>query len=67
MPIKNRVFTIDEVAKYLRVHPSTIRRQIEAGGIPAYRVGGTWRLDKDAIDKWKKEQEKSNCRSKKQR
>lgn len=62
MPENQIIFTINEAACYLRVHPSTIRRHIDSGGIPAFRVGSAWRLDKESIDKWKREQENSNCR-----
>jgi excisionase family DNA binding protein len=53
------VMTVNEAAEYLRVHHSTIRRHIEAGKIPAFRVGGAWRLHKKSIDQWQKEQEMS--------
>ena len=53
-------FTVNEAAGYLRVHPCTIRRHIKSGEIPAFRVGGVWRLDKESIDSWKREQEQNN-------
>lgn len=67
MSDKNDILTINEAADHFRVHPSTIRRHIESGEIPAFRVGSAWRLDKETIDKWKLEQERSNCRSQKKR
>jgi excisionase family DNA binding protein len=44
------VLMVDELADIVRTHPSTIRRFIAAGELPAYRVGRSWRiLTKDAI------------------
>ena len=37
-------FTIDEVAEMLRVGPRTVRRQIAAGELVAYRFGGCVRI-----------------------
>jgi excisionase family DNA binding protein len=34
--------TIAEVADHLRKHPRTIRRQIHAGELRAYRIGGSF-------------------------
>ncbi len=36
---------------YLHVHPSTIYRLLKKQGLPAFRVGGRWRFDIEAIDK----------------
>jgi excisionase family DNA binding protein len=38
---------------YLHVHPSTIYRLLKKQGLPAFRVGGRWRFDSEAIDKWR--------------
>ncbi len=49
-----KAFTVEEIAKYLRLHPYTIRRLARAGKIPAFRAGGQWRFRKDDIDQWSK-------------
>ena len=46
------IMTTKEVAKYLRLHEITICKYAAEGKIPAVRVGGVWRFDKEAIDKW---------------
>lgn len=46
------IMTVKEVAKYLRVHESSIYRLSKAGKIPAYRVGRNLRFKKDKIDEW---------------
>ena len=44
--------TVEEVARYLRVHTMTIYRLIQRGDLPAMRVGRGWRFKKDQIDRW---------------
>ncbi len=51
------VLTLREVANYLNVHPDTIRRHIKRGEIPAFKIGNTWRFNKESIDEWRKERE----------
>ena len=48
------VLTAEEVAKYLRIHPYTVRRLVRKGKIPGFKVGGQWRFRKDKIDSWSK-------------
>jgi len=47
-------YTAEEIAKYLKLHPYTIRRLAREKKIPAFRVGGQWRFRKDEIDAWSK-------------
>ena len=46
------VYTVDEVADALKLHPYTIRRLSREKKIPAFKFGGQWRYRKDEIDKW---------------
>ncbi len=39
-------FTVNELAKYFKVHPKTIYRRLWTKGIPAYKVGRVWRIAK---------------------
>ena len=50
--MKNRVLTVREVSRYLRVHPSTIYRMLKQNQLPAFRVGSDWRFTVEAIDQW---------------
>ena len=45
-------YTVEEVAKALRLHEYTIRRLCRDGKIPAFKVGGQWRFGKNEIDKF---------------
>jgi excisionase family DNA binding protein len=45
----NDFITINELAKYFNVNPKTIYRRLWAKGIPAFKVGRTWRIAKKDI------------------
>ena len=48
-------FTVNEFAKYLRVHPITIRRAIRQGKIRAFRLNpgikSSWRIHKSEVER----------------
>ena len=44
--------TTEEVMEYLQVNLGTVYRLIEAGRIPAVRIGRQWRFHKKDIDVW---------------
>ena len=50
--IMAKILTTKEISKYLKLHELTIRKYAAQGEIPAVRIGGVWRFDKDAIDRW---------------
>ena len=41
----SRVMTVKELSDYLKVHPSTVYRQLKRGGLPAFKVGSDWRFN----------------------
>ena len=53
------VLTLEEVASYLRVHPSTIYRLVKKKLLPAFKVGSDWRFNLESIDRWRAEAEDS--------
>jgi len=55
-----RVMTIEEVAKYLRLHKSTVYRMVQNHQIPGSKIGNRWRFRKDIIDAWLSEKENDN-------
>jgi len=46
------IFTLDELAAYLKVGKRTLYRLAAHGEIPAFKVGGTWRFRQSEIDRW---------------
>ncbi|MHC1732913.1 MAG: helix-turn-helix domain-containing protein [Bacteroidales bacterium] len=45
------LWTIEEVASYLRLRPDTIRAMSRDGRLPGIRVGRVWRFKKSQIEK----------------
>lgn len=44
--------TIEEVAAWVKVSPSTIRRAIASGALAAVRAGSQWRIREQAVWDW---------------
>ena len=44
-----RWVSVDDAAELLSVHPTTLRRMLRRGELPAIRVGKLWRIDIDAV------------------
>jgi len=53
------VLTVKELSDYLKVHPSTIYRQLKRGRLPAFKVGSDWRFNIESIDRWRLDQDAS--------
>lgn len=51
-PRKRTLLTIEEVAEYLRFHPSTVYRLVRKGTLPAVKVGKQWRFDSQILEEW---------------
>ena len=51
------VMTLEEVAEFLHVHPSTVYRLLKGKRIPAFKIGSDWRFNLESIEKWVKELE----------
>ncbi len=54
-----RILTLENVAQYLRVHPSTIYRLLKKRQLPAFKVGRDWRFNLESIDRWRTDAERS--------
>ena len=44
--------TPHEVARVLKLHPFTVTRLAREGKLPAFKVGGVWRIKKDEFERW---------------
>jgi len=42
--------TLEEVARYLRLHRTTVYRLAGEGLIPGFKVGNQWRFAKERVD-----------------
>ena len=46
------IWTVRDVAAYLRMSEAKVYRLIRAKQIPVTRIGKTWRFRKDLLDDW---------------
>ena len=46
----SEIMTPKEVAKYLKMSVLTVYKHAKQGTIPGFRIGNSWRFDKDKID-----------------
>ena len=57
-----KTYTVEEIAKALKLHPYTVRRLSREGKVPAFKFGGQWRFKMDQVEKWFKSQQKKKSR-----
>lgn len=48
----HEIMTIKEVSKYLKMNERTVYKLIQAGQIPATKLGKQWRLNKEQLNEW---------------
>ena len=46
------VWTVKDLARYLRCHVSTIYRLVSRGEIPHFKIGSDIRFRRSSIEKW---------------
>ncbi|MBI3621226.1 MAG: helix-turn-helix domain-containing protein [Nitrospirae bacterium] len=51
-----QLLTISEVAKFLRLHHSTVYRLAREERLPAVKIGSQWRFHRSHIEQWLDEQ-----------
>jgi excisionase family DNA binding protein len=54
--MSKEIFTLREIALYLKVTERTIYRLVAEQRIPAFKVGGSWRFRQGDLDNWIREQ-----------
>ena len=47
-----RLLTLSEAANLLQVSTRTLQRMIRNGDLPAFKVGGQWRLREAQLKQW---------------
>ena len=52
------VFTPEEVAQKLRVHPNTIRDYLKDGILPGIKLGRIWRVEEKDLEEFIKERKR---------
>lgn len=48
----DQILTIKEVADYLKVNERTVYRMATEKKLPAFKVGGSWRIKATQLDEW---------------
>lgn len=56
------IFTLDELAAYLKVGKRTLYRLAAHGETPAFKVGGTWRFRQSEIAQWINDQTRAGAK-----
>jgi excisionase family DNA binding protein len=56
------ILTVETVAEYLRLHPSTVYRLLKGKQLPAFKLGREWRLNRESIDRWRVRAERNRER-----
>ena len=51
------IMTLDEVARFLRLHKSTVYRMAREGRLPGNKVAGQWRFKKERLVEWFEKQQ----------
>ena len=52
---EQQLMTLVDVAKYLQIAPRTAYGWVNAGKLPGFKVGNTWRFDRSDVQKWVQE------------
>ena len=61
------VLTVQDVAEYLRLNPSTVYQLLKRKQLPAFKIGSDWRFNRESIDRWRADAEQKLERSAKRR
>jgi excisionase family DNA binding protein len=66
MELENiRLLTLSEAANLLQVSTRTLQRMIRNGELPAFKVGGQWRVRETQLRQWVESREGSIAEEKK--
>ncbi|MDC9720170.1 MAG: helix-turn-helix domain-containing protein [Gammaproteobacteria bacterium] len=54
----DEILTLKEVAEYLKLAEKTAYRLAAEGKLPGFKVGGSWRFQREDVQKWIEEKKK---------
>ncbi|NNM59052.1 MAG: helix-turn-helix domain-containing protein [Legionellales bacterium] len=52
--MNDEIMTISDIASYLKITEKTAYRLVAEGKIPGFKVGGSWRFNREEIQVWAK-------------
>jgi len=55
MPVVDRLYTTDQVAKLLQIHPLTVLKYINSGKLRAVKLGRVYRVTETSLQKFLEE------------
>jgi excisionase family DNA binding protein len=58
--MSNAILTIADLSEYLHIHRTTIYRMLKEGRLPGFRIGSDWRFSLEAIERWLRDQIKTD-------
>ena len=61
------LLTPHELSRILKLHPFTVTRLAREGKLPGFKVGGSWRFQKDEFEKWIEERTNGTQKQKQHR
>src|SRR3989338_5812378 len=61
--IEDKIYTLDEVSKYLKLSKSTLYKLSQTGRMPSVKIGKQLRFRKSSIDNWLSEKESRTTNS----
>jgi excisionase family DNA binding protein len=50
--MNDQILTLKEVATYLKLAEKTAYKLAAAGKLPGFKVGGSWRFQKEDVQQW---------------
>jgi len=60
--VSDKIMTIKEVAVLLKIKEKTAYRLVAEGKIPGFKVGGSWRFDRQDLENWIKMKKADNVK-----
>ena len=55
MPVVDRIYTTEQVAKLLQIHPLTVLKYINSGKLRAVKLGRVYRITETSLQKFLEE------------